>query len=66
LRRALQVAILSVLDKREGEIRVYEQIYEPVAGNLLFSTLVAAIPIIVLFVLLAGLRVAASGLRLSR
>jgi hypothetical protein len=66
LRRTLQVAILSVLDKREGEIRVYEQIYKPVAGNLLFSTLVAAIPIIVLFVLLAGLRVAASELRLSR
>ncbi len=38
---------------------MYEQIYEPVAGNLLLSTLVAAIPILVLFVLLAGLRVAA-------
>ena len=38
---------------------MYEQIYEPVAGNLLLSTLVAAVPILVLFVLLAGLRVAA-------
>ena len=38
---------------------MYEQIYEPVAGSLWLSALVAAIPIIVLFVLLAGLRVAA-------
>ena len=38
---------------------MYEQVYEPVAGNLLLSTLVAAIPIIVLFVLLAGVRMAA-------
>src|SRR5215218_3967780 len=38
---------------------MYEQIYEPVAGNLAISALVAAIPIIVLFVLLAGIRVAA-------
>ena len=38
---------------------MYEQIYEPVAGSLMLSTLVAAIPILVLFVLLAGLRVAA-------
>jgi hypothetical protein len=38
---------------------LYEQIYDPVAGNLLLSTLVAAIPILVLFVLLAGLRMAA-------
>ncbi len=38
---------------------MYEQIYEPVAGSLVFSTIVAAIPILVLFVLLAGLRVAA-------
>jgi len=38
---------------------VYEQIYEPVAGSLVLSTLVAAIPILVLFVLLAGLRFAA-------
>ena len=37
---------------------MFEQIYEPV-GNLAVSTLIAAIPIIVLFVLLAGLRVAA-------
>jgi lactate permease len=38
---------------------VYEQVYEPVAGSLALSALVAAIPIIVLFVLLAGIRVAA-------
>jgi lactate permease len=37
----------------------FEQIYEPVAGSLVLSTLVAAIPIVVLFVLLAGFRVAA-------
>ena len=38
---------------------MYEQVYEPIAGNLALSTLVAVIPILVLFVLLAGLRVAA-------
>ena len=38
---------------------MYEQIYQPVAGSLVLSTVVAAIPILVLFVLLAGLRVAA-------
>ena len=38
---------------------MYEQIYEPIAGNLALSTLVAVIPILVLFVLLAGLRLAA-------
>ncbi len=38
---------------------MYEQIYEPVAGSLVFSTIVATIPILVLFVLLAGLRIAA-------
>ncbi|HET6662166.1 MAG TPA: lactate permease LctP family transporter [Rubrobacter sp.] len=38
---------------------MYEQIYEPVAGSLVFSTVVASIPILVLFVLLAGLRIAA-------
>ncbi len=43
----------------EGEDQVYEQIYEPVAGSLVFSTIVAAIPILVLFALLAGLRLAA-------
>jgi lactate permease len=37
---------------------VYEQVYEPVAGSLALSALVAAIPILVLFVLLAGVRVA--------
>src|SRR5215212_5329639 len=38
---------------------MYEQVYEPVAGNLALSALAAAIPIVVLFVLLAGVRVAA-------
>lgn len=38
---------------------MYEQVYEPVAGSLILSTLVAAIPIVVLFVLLAGVRMAA-------
>ena len=38
---------------------MYEQVYEPVAGSLALSALVAAIPIVVLFVLLAGVRVAA-------
>jgi lactate permease len=38
---------------------VYQQVYDPVAGNLWLSTLVALIPIVVLFVLLAGIRMAA-------
>ena len=38
---------------------MYQQVYDPVAGSLLLSTLVAVIPIVVLFVLLAGIRVAA-------
>jgi lactate permease len=38
---------------------MYQQVYDPVAGNLLLSTIVAAIPIVVLFVLLAGIRMAA-------
>ncbi|MDQ2672226.1 MAG: L-lactate permease [Actinomycetota bacterium] len=38
---------------------MYEQVYEPIAGNLALSALVAVIPILVLFVLLAGLRMAA-------
>ena len=38
---------------------MYEQVYDPVAGNLALSALVAAIPIVVLFVLLAGVRDAA-------
>jgi lactate permease len=37
---------------------LFQQLYEPV-GNLAVSTLIAAIPIIVLFVLLAGIRMAA-------
>jgi lactate permease len=38
---------------------MYEQVYEPIAGNLALSALVAVIPILVLFALLAGLRMAA-------
>ncbi len=38
---------------------MYEQVYEPVAGSLWLSTLVAVVPILVLFVLLAGIRIAA-------
>lgn len=38
---------------------MFEQVYEPVAGSLALSTLVALIPIAVLFILLAALRVAA-------
>ena len=38
---------------------MYEQVYELIAGNLALSTLVAVIPILVLFVLLVGLRLAA-------
>ena len=38
---------------------MYQQVYDPVAGNLVLSTLVAVIPIVVLFVLLAGIRMAA-------
>jgi len=59
LRLALRAAILFESDRVEGEDQVYEQIYEPVAGSLVFSTIVAAIPILVLFALLAGLRLAA-------
>jgi lactate permease len=38
---------------------MYQQVYEPVANNLTLSALVALIPIVVLFVLLAGIRMAA-------
>src|SRR5215210_3555181 len=38
---------------------MYNQVYDPIAGSLVLSTLVAIIPIVVLFVLLAGIRVAA-------
>src|SRR5215211_824872 len=38
---------------------MYQQIYEPIANNLALSALVAAIPILSLFVLLAGIRIAA-------
>ena len=35
---------------------MYQQAYDPVASSLALSALVAAIPILVLFVLLAGIR----------
>jgi L-lactate permease len=38
---------------------VYQQVYDPIAGSLVLSTLVAVIPIVVLVVLLAGIRMAA-------
>ena len=38
---------------------MFEQVYEPVAGSLVLSTLAAVIPVAVLLVLLAGFRVAA-------
>jgi lactate permease len=38
---------------------MYQQVYDPIAGSLVLSTLVAVIPIVVLFVLLAGVRMAA-------
>src|SRR5215210_2360302 len=42
-----------------GRSLMYQQVYDPIAGSLALSTLVAVIPIVVLFVLLAGIRVAA-------
>lgn len=38
---------------------MYQQVYEPIANNLALSALVAVIPILVLFILLAGVRMAA-------
>jgi lactate permease len=38
---------------------MFQQVYDPIASNLALSALVAAVPILVLFVLLAGIRVAA-------
>jgi hypothetical protein len=38
---------------------MYQQIYDPVANNLVISAVVALIPIIVLFVLLAEIRIPA-------
>src|ERR687890_480789 len=38
---------------------MYQQVYDPIAGSIVFSTLVALIPIVALFVLLAGIRMAA-------
>src|SRR5215204_3632808 len=40
-------------------VLVYQQVYDPIASSLVLSTLVAIIPIVVLFVLLAGIRIAA-------
>jgi lactate permease len=44
---------------REDLLPTFEQVYTPVADSLILSTLVAVIPIAVLFILLAVLRVAA-------
>ncbi|MBA2712571.1 MAG: L-lactate permease [Rubrobacteraceae bacterium] len=38
---------------------MYQQVYDPVANNLVLSAVGALIPIVVLFVLLAGVRLAA-------
>jgi lactate permease len=38
---------------------MYHQVYDPIAGSIVLSTLVALIPIVALFVLLAGIRMAA-------
>src|SRR5919106_707431 len=38
---------------------MYQQVYDPIAGSLVLSTIVAIIPILVLFILLAGIRIAA-------
>ncbi|HKH37390.1 MAG TPA: hypothetical protein VKA82_09520 [Rubrobacter sp.] len=38
---------------------MYQQVYDPIAGSLVLLTIVAIIPIVVLFVLLAGVRIAA-------
>jgi lactate permease len=38
---------------------MYQQIYDPITNNLVLSAVVVLIPIIVLFVLLAGIRMAA-------
>jgi lactate permease len=40
-------------------VQVYQQVYDPIAGSLVLSTIVAIIPILVLFILLAGIRTAA-------
>src|SRR3954466_4543793 len=50
-----------VVGEFHGEVLMptFEQVYTPVADSLVLSTLVAAIPIMALFVLLAGFRVAA-------
>ena len=40
-------------------MQTYQQIYDPIASSLPLSALVAVIPIVVLFVLLAGIRIAA-------
>jgi lactate permease len=37
---------------------MYQQIYDPITNNLVLSAVVVLIPIIVLFVLLAGIRMA--------
>jgi lactate permease len=44
---------------------MYQQIYDPVANNLVLSAIVALIPIIVLFVLPAGIRIPAQWVSLA-
>jgi hypothetical protein len=42
-----------------GIVLVFHQTYQPVLGNILFSALVAGLPLYVLFVMLAVLRIQA-------
>src|ERR671929_420396 len=46
-------------ESRLGEAAMYKQVYDPVAGSLGWSALVAAVPLATLFVLLGGLRMKA-------
>jgi lactate permease len=46
-------------ESRSGEVAMYKQVYDPVAGSLGWSALVAAVPLVTLFVLLGGLRMKA-------
>src|SRR5919206_2660061 len=46
-------------ESRVGEAAMYKQVYDPVAGSLGWSALVAAVPLVTLFVLLGWLRMKA-------
>ncbi|HKG16449.1 MAG TPA: L-lactate permease [Solirubrobacteraceae bacterium] len=46
-------------ESRSREVAMYKQVYDPVAGSLGWSALVAAVPLVTLFVLLGGLRMKA-------